>query len=285
VLFYVDEFGDGGLGPKSVAAHPWFILGAAGIRDINRKSIANTIREIKGTVFGPKWTSKPWKDTEIKGRYVAHALDEITKGRTPKKPKGYIGLTKGAIDELIDSLWKVYNTFHPTLYAIGVDKQKELSVPRTVYYNPIAIAYAYLQQRLSALSQHSTNGEEPMLILADEQKEHEKLFRSGQVNIVRRTLQRGMPNIPDIHNIIAKPVWIDSDEMEIDREITQLVDLMLYSVSRGMLHGDWAHSWLENLGSHFARHWGKAKGLGAIWNAGITIYPRSYYRRGTWADK
>ena len=189
------------------------------------------------------------------------------------------------IGEILDCIWKIFRTFNPVLYAIGIDKNKHLSVRGTrTCYDPVAIAYAYLQQRLASLSEHTTIAVEPMLILADEQIEHEHLFRTGQVSDVRKNLQRAMHKAPDINNIIAKPVWIDSEEMEIDREIIQIVDLMLYSVRYGMLEGNWTHPWLVNMGPHFARHWGNGRGIGAVWNAGITMYPRPYYRKIFWAN-
>jgi len=285
LIFYVDEVGNGNLGTNSIAEHPWFILGAMGIRDVNRRSIAKALGVIKQQYFGPVQQTQTWGNTEIKGRYLAQAAKRLSNGKPPLKPIGYQTLTSDSLDRLVDSLFRLYRTFSPVLYAIGVDKQRHLSIPRRVTYDPIAIAYAYLQQRLAMLVEHTSSGEEGILMLADEQKEHENLFRNGQVSSVRQNLQARMHKAPDIGAIIAKPVWIDSDEMVVDREVAQLADFMLYSVRYGMVEGNWYHPWLEKLGPHFARHWGANKTIGAVWNAGITIYPRIYYRRIQWAEK
>jgi hypothetical protein len=285
LVFYVDEVGVGHLGNAAVAEHPWFILGAVGIRDVNRQSLAQAIRDIKGEAFGDSWRTGNWGDTEIKGRYLAHATQRLDRGMLALKPAGYRGLTSTQLKELVDALFRIFRTFSPLLYAIGVDKRRHLATRRAgTPYDPVAIAYAFLQQRLAALVEPTSNAEEGALILADEQSHHETLFRKGQVQAVRRGFRARMFKPPDIAAIIAKPVWIDPDEMVIDREVSQLVDFMLYAVMRGMRDGDWNHPWLERLGPHFARHWGSGRKIGAVWNAGITIYPLPYYRKVRWAQ-
>lgn len=283
LIFYIDEVGNGNLGPKSMVAHPWFVLGALGIGDVNRRSLAQALCDTKSAIFGTTWQTHPWEETEIKGRYLARTAARLSASKTPLHPNGYRTLTGTKLSELLSSLFRIYRTFSPVLYAIGIDKQRH-NARTGAAYDPVAIAYAYLQQRLCGLADHTSHGEEGMLMLADEQRQHESLFRGGQIRSVRSSLQSAMHRTPDIGNIIAKPVWIDSDEMVVDREITQLVDFMLYAVSLGMIQGSWTHPWLENLGPHFARHWGRGKYIGAVWNAGITIYPRPYYRRIPWAQ-
>lgn len=285
LVFYVDEVGTGNLGAASLAEHPWFILGALGIRDVNRQSLADDIRKTKDEAFGSAWQDKAWYDTEIKGRYLSAAKRRLSQGKSPLKPSGYGGLTTDKLESLLGSLFKIFRTFSPVLYAIGVDKNKHLThTRRGAPYDPIAIAYAFLQQRLAALIEHTSHASEGALMLADQQRHHESLFWKGDIQAVRKGFQVGWRGQPNVSVIITKPVWIDEDEMVIDREIGQLTDFMLYAVNLGMIQKNWTHPWLEQLAPHFARHWGRGRRLGAVWNAGITIYPRSYYPRIPWAQ-
>ena len=285
LVFYVDEVGIGNLDAASLAEHPWFILGALGIRDVNRQSLADDIRGIKDEAFGSAWQRNPWGDTEIKGRYLAAAKRRLNHGKPPLKPSGYRGLTTDKLESFVNGLFKIFRIFSPVLYAIGVDKNKHLTYPRRAApYDPIAITYAFLQQRLTALVEHTSHASEGALMLADEQRHHESLFRKGDIQAVRKGFQAGWHGQPNVAVIIAKPVWIDEDEMVIDREIGQLTDFMLYAVSLGMIEKNWTYPWLEQLAPHFARHWGRGRNLGAVWNAGITIYPPSYYPRIPWAQ-
>ena len=285
LVFYIDEVGTGNLGDKSLKEHPWFILGALGIRDVHRQGLAQAIQEAKDEAFGIIWRRKPWENTEIKGRYLAAAKRRLDQGKPALNPSGYYSLTAYKLEGLLDTLFKIFRTFTPVLYAIGIDKEKHLAVQRRGDpYDPIAIAYAFLQQRLAALVEHTSQASEGALMLADEQSHHETLFRKGEVRAVRNGFQARWLGKPNVAVIIAKPVWIDKDEMVLDREIAQLTDFMLYAVSLGMIGKAWTHPWLEQLGPHFARHWGKGRRLGAVWNAGITIYPRPYYPLIQWAQ-
>jgi hypothetical protein len=285
LVFYIDEVGTGNLKYKALKEHPWFILGALGIRDVYRQGLANALQGAKDEAFGTIWRRKPWDNTEIKGRHLAAAKRRLDQGKKVLAPSGYYGLSNYKLENLQDALFKILRTFTPVLYAIGIDKNKHLTVQRRGDpYNPIAIAYAFLQQRLAALVEHTSQASEGALMLADEQSHHENLFRKGEVRDVRNGFQARWLGKPNVAVIIAKPVWIDKHEMVIDREIAQLTDFMLYAVSLGMIGKNWNHPWLEQLGPHFARHWGKGRRLGAVWNAGITIYPPSYYPRIPWTQ-
>jgi len=285
LVFYIDEVGTGDLNKPSLKAHPWFVLGALGIRDVNRISLCQSIVQAKTETFGPSWQSAPWNDYEIKGRYLAAAKRRLGQGKPALNPIGYQHLTTAKLETLLDALFKMFRMFTPTLYAIGVDKNKHIAVPRSGKpYDPVAVGYAFLQQRLAGLVEHTSQSNEGALMLADEQSHHESLFRRHEVQSVRTGFQIHTASPPNVAVIIAKPVWIDMHEMTIDREIAQLTDFMLYAVSMGMIQKNWAYPWLEQLGPHFARHWGKGRGIGAVWNAGITIYPKTYYPKVPWAQ-
>jgi hypothetical protein len=284
LLFYVDEVGVGKMNDASLRTHPWFVLGALGIRDTNRKGVASAIRDLKKSVFGTNWQSRSWKETEIKGSYIAEANNRLLSGRPPLRPIGYNGLTSAKLEQLLHGMFSIFRAFTPVLYAIGIDKVQHLQAPRSgPPFDPVAIAYAFLQQRLASLTAHTTNSIEPALIVADEQSHHESLFRKGEIRSVRNQFQQQLPQPPNIASIIAKPVWIDTTEMVDDKEITQLTDFVSYAVYQGMARQQWSHNWLERLGPHFARHWGTGRRIGAVWNAGITIYPRQRYPRVAWA--
>ena len=289
LLFYVDEVGNGGKGslePRSLEAHPWFILGALGIKDVNRQSAANAIRQLKTKVFGRRWESEPWNDTEIKGSYVARAARRIADGKVVLSPPGYRGLTSDSLDDLIDGIYKLFRRFRPLLYVIGIDKHRHKNILRTGDpFDPVAISYAFLQQRLIALVEQTSDSSEGALILADEERSHESIFRKGEVRRARMEFQRKFPKMQKLSAIIEKPVWVDTEEMIVDKEILQLTDFMLYAVSQAIREQLWDDESLERLGPYFARHWGPGRKIGAVWNAGITIYPRPHrYPTVRWAQ-
>jgi hypothetical protein len=277
LIFYLDEFGDGCLkrsrqGNRWVLAanvSQWFVLGAVGIAETSRRDLAEDIIEIKDKYF-PGWTTNPWKDTEIKGRFLSNAHARRSGGKPPSKA-GYRHLTLVQVTKLCEDLSRLFMKFRPTVYVVAVDKAR--LAKHASPYKPEGVAYAFLQQRLALVVDEVYGDAEGALMVADEQQSHEKMFRSGEMLAIRTQVTTGLPRQPNFDLILDRPVWINPDLHRFDREILQLSDIVCYSV--GAMLGAWAVPttvaclWKE-ISACLATHWT----TGRVPDGGISIYPR-----------
>jgi hypothetical protein len=277
LLFYLDEFGEGSMKRQRVnhrwvldpAVAPWFILAGVGIAETMRKDLAEDILEIKDKFF-PGWKANPWKDTEIKGRYLHQAVTMTAAGRVPWQA-GYQHLTAARARSLCRELARLFRRFRPIVYAVAIDKARHVrhNAPR----EPEAIAYAFLEQRLALLVDDVYGDTEGALMIADDQQSHEKLFRSGRMLQVRTQITTGLPRQPNFDLVLDRPVWIDPQLHPLDREILQLPDIVCYGVAEllrtGARPAGDAHMW-EQVVPCFAYHFT----TGEVPDAGVSIYPR-----------
>jgi hypothetical protein len=269
LLFYLDEVGNSSLSPSSLVAHPYFIMGAMCIGDSQRLSLFSQLSRLKDDVF-PGWKRSAWKESEIKGSYLAQAVLRQEHGRSPLRPSFYKSLTGSAIERLITRLFNIIHGFNPRFYVVGIDKHDLLRKSSGSVQPPVGLAYAYLQVRAALLVSEVYGRTEGAIFIADEERNHERLFVEGEISRVRDQVLTTVHKRPDIGVILEKPIWVNRGELEVDREICQLIDFAVYIVGTAMKKGLWNGDWLQRLSPYLARHWTS----GQVWDAGITIVPK-----------
>ena len=270
LLFYLDEYGDNGLSTRAIEESPFFVLGAMCIRDTQRLSLYEQIRRLKSAFF-PGWTSEAWAESEIKGSYLSQSLRRLDRGLNPRRPSFYQSLTSERLSALVKELFNIIHRFSPLFYLVAVDKIEQVA-RYTQPLSPVGIAYAHLQTRAALLVAEVYGRQEGAIFLADEENQHERLFRRGEMRRTRETIMQNMERPVGIELVLDKPLWINQGELIVEREIAQLVDFGLYIVASSIVQDNWNENseWLRNLSPYLARHWG----TGDVWNAGITITPR-----------
>lgn len=286
MIFYVDEFGHHRMpkDPKSKSAtltrgtNDLFVLAAVGIRDNQRKPLAESLIAIKETHFGGEWETEEWGSTEIKGRHLRRVSTMVSDGRLMGNPSGYRALdTPAKVDALIADLSMLLVRYRPLIYTVAVDKCELLDLIKVgtgkwVLSDPLGAAYALLEQRIAATLERQYAGE-AAIIVADQQSEHEEYFRSGELNRVRDEMTAALPRPPNVNLVLDKPLWVDTKLSSWDRELLQLPDIAAYSAGWCMKHGEGPTEpfffWPE-LKMCLARHWS----TGRIEAGGFAVYPR-----------
>jgi hypothetical protein len=215
LIFYLDEFGEGSLKRARVAnrwvldpaVSEWYVLAAVGVAETSRKDLAEDIMDLKDRYL-PAWRQFPWKDSELKGRYLHNAVTKLSTRRLPSQT-GYRNLRLTAVRKLCEDLSKLFMKFRPTVYSIAIDKRA--LARRNNPWDPVGVAYAFLQQRLALLVDEVYGDAEGALMVADDQQSHEKLFRSGRMRAIRSQITAGLPRQPNFDLVLDRPVWIDPD--------------------------------------------------------------------------
>ncbi|MCW3494795.1 hypothetical protein [Microbacterium sp. SSM24] len=277
LIFYVDETGTASLATVPGSDPPelvpgtatFFTLAAVGIRDSARKPLAEYLLRAKAEHLGAA-TDAPWDDTEIKGRYLLHVARALHGGRKHSAPTGYSALAdQAAMDAFLHALGLAMSVFRPLILANVVDKYKMIA--RGISTNPIGIAYSYLQRNIALTLEHQLSGESA-IIVADQQTQHEALFKSGGIHEIRSQLEKDLTRVPNYNLVLDKPLWLDTDLSMWDREILQLADIASFLVTKVIDDGEppaeLARLWQAML-PQFALHHKSGKVLGR----GIAMYP------------
>lgn len=277
LIFYVDETGTASLATVPDSSPPelapgtakYFTLAAVGIRDSARKPLAEYLLRVKAEHLGAG-ADAPWDDTEIKGRYLLHVAKSLRSGKKHAAPKGYSALAdSAAMDSFLHSLGLAMSIFRPLILTNVIDKQK--MIVRGIQTNPIGIAYSYLQRNIALTLEHHHSGE-AAVIVADQQTQHEALFKSGGIHEIRSQLEKDLTRVPNYNLVLDKPLWLDTDLSMWDREILQLADIASFLVTKVIDEGE-PPAELERLWQamlpQFALHHKSGKVLGR----GIAMYP------------
>lgn len=279
LMFFIDESGDTSIPREKVNGswvlsrgnEPFFILAACGIAETSRLDLAKQLTDIKDRFF-PGWADGPWRDTEIKGRFLAQAHKRLKSGKPPLKPAGYRSLkTTSQVERLCDELARTFRKFRPIIYAVAVDKRS--LVRHSTPMKPEGICYAFLTQRLALMVDAIYGDAEGALMVADQNHTHEKMFRSGEMLAIRTKLSSNLGKPPRFDLILDRPVWIDELLHPLDREILQLPDLVASAILE-LMRSDCSsshpyHMW-DDIRACFPTHWTS----GLIPDGGLTIYPR-----------
>lgn len=288
LLFYVDECGghgmktattEQGLDTLKAGSSPYFVLSGVGVRDSSRKPLAEALFELKKRHFGASIEGAAWGDSEIKGRHLSRAARSVESGNVLKHPVAYSVLdTKEKVSALCRDVGLLFDKYRPLTFTIAVDKFALVGTDPARTVQPLGAAYAYLHQRIALSLEKLYEGESAILI-ADQQTEHEKFFRSGEMNDARDRLTSGLYVKPNFDLIIDKPLWVDTDLSSWDRELIQLADVVAYTTTECMQSGQapkrQSYLW-EHIRGTLALHWRTGK----IESGGFAVYPRP----DTWPD-
>lgn len=275
LIFYVDETGNAAMSTQESSTEfkpgttNYFTLAGVGIRDSSREPLARYLLRLKEKHFG-EIAGADWGETEIKGRYLLHVARALNKGKKIVAPKGWRQFTdQSAFDELIHDLANALLTFRPLVLANVVDKRKMAN--RSLQLNPIGIAYSYLQRNIALTLEHQHAGEGGVIV-ADQQTQHEALFKSGGIHEIRAELEKDLTRIPNYNLVLDKPLWVDTELSVWDREIIQLADIAAFLVTKLIDDSEpppeLAALW-DALLPQFARHHKSGRILGR----GIAMYP------------
>lgn len=253
---------------------PYFVLSGVGVRDSSRRPLADALFEIKKRHFGKIAATSPWEATEIKGRYLFRAARSVAAGKVLEKPDGYRVLnTPAKVSGFTKDLGLIFDKYRPLTFTVAVDKSALLSVRPGRRVEPLGAAYAYMHQRI-ALSLDKLYAGESAILIADQQTQHEGLFRSGGLHQARLSLSRRLRMEPNFDLLVDKPLWVDTDLSSWDRELIQLADIVAYTTTACMLNGAEpvreCYLWPQ-IRSTLALHWR----TGAIESGGFAIYPKS----------
>ena len=124
-----------------------------------------------------------------------------------------------------------------------------------------------------ALSSGLRSTERPCFV-ADQQTQHEALFRAGKFKDTRAALTQRLARKPNYDLVLDKPLWVDTALSSWDREIIQLADIAAYSVNECLKRGTTPHEsvylW-QQIRTCMAAHFT----TGAASGAGLSIYPNS----------
>lgn len=275
LIFYVDETGDAAFSTQANSsllepgASNYFTLAGVGIRDSSREPLAKYLLRLKERHFG-EIAGVSWGETEIKGRYLLHVARALDNNGRITAPGGWKQFTdRDAFNALIHDLSNALLTFRPLVLANVVDKRKLAT--RGIQLNPIGIAYSYLQRNIALTLEHQHAGEGGVIV-ADQQTQHEALFKSGGIHEIRTELEKDLTRIPNYNLVLDKPLWVDTDLSVWDREIIQLADIAAFLVTKLIDDSEpppeLAALW-EALLPQFARHHKSGRILGR----GIAMYP------------
>lgn len=275
LIFYVDETGDAGLpaaadqSEVTSGTSNYFTLAGVGIRDSSRESLARYLLRLKEKHFG-EIAAGDWHDTEIKGRYLLHVARALTHHRRINAPTGWKQFAdREQFDALIRDLSNALLTFRPIVLTNVVDKRK--MTQRGAQLNPIGIAYSYLQRNVALTLEHQHAGE-GAVIVADQQTQHEALFKSGGIHEIRSELEKDLTRTPNYNLVLDKPLWVDTELSVWDREIIQLADIAAFLVTR-LVEDTEPPAELAALWEAFVPQFARHHSSGRILGRGIAMYP------------
>ena len=276
LLFYIDESGHHRMDadaddPARLTRDTtdWFVLSAVGIRDTSRRPLAEAIDRIKRERLGAT-PERPWNETEIKGRRLAITQRWHESG-TPAEDAYPVLDDPTKLAALEHDLRMLFSRFRPLTFSVAIDKRALFA--QRPGDSALGWAYAFLYRRMALSLERLYPGEGGVLV-ADQQTEHEKAFRSGDLTRLRDDLAETAPWLrADYRLLLDRPLWIDSTLSTWDREIIQLADLAAFTTHEGLSRGfdsAGARSLWPAIRAVLAEDWNK----GGPDGEGLVIFPR-----------
>lgn len=240
LLFYIDESGHHRMAPDD--DHPdrltrdtsdWFVLSAVGIRDTQRRPLAEALDELKTQLLGAH-PDRPWGETELKGRRLAITRRRLEGSRVDAEAD-YAAVTDAAqLDAVETAVSALFARFRPIVFTVAIDKERLFA--ERPGEPALGWAYAFLYRRIALELERDYPGEGGILV-ADQQTEHEKAFRDHELTRIRDELAARGRLTADYRLLLDRPLWIDSSLSTWDREIVQLGDLVAFTTHEGVDRG------------------------------------------------
>jgi len=214
-VFYFDESGNAQMNPQSIAAYPWFTLGAVGIHDRQWWAINSDLTALKQSYF----PGVPVGEVEIKS--TALRSQGTSRSQWP-----WTRLNSEQARTLSEGLYAIYVDYDLPLFAVGVDKvAHRRSGPNPAH--PYEIAFAGLLQGISRfLAARSEIG----VCFLDEFKGIDRqviswyTWRQRAGGAIAQTVAR----------IIERPAFVVSR----DTQMISLADILAYNVHRQFREND-----------------------------------------------
>lgn len=211
----------------------WFVLSAVGIRDTDRRALAEAIDELKAELLGAR-PERAWNDTELKGRRLAITRRRL-EGARADADADYTAVADAAqLDEVNARVGELFARFSPIVFTVAIDKERLFA--ERPGEPALGWAYAFLYRRI-ALELERDFPDEGGILVADQQSEHEKAFRDGELTRIRDELAARGRLTADFRLLLDRPLWIDSSASTWDREIIQLADLVAFTTHEGVDRG------------------------------------------------
>lgn len=240
LLFYIDESGHHRMAPDD--HHParltrdtsdWFVLSAVGIRDTDRRPIAEALDALKTELLGAH-PDRPWNETELKGRRLAITRRRVD-GTRADADADYPAVADAAqLDAVEAGVAALFARFRPIVFSVAIDKERLFT--ERPGEPALGWAYAFLYRRITLELERDFPGEGGILV-ADQQTEHEKAFRDHELTRIRDELAARGRLRADYRLLLDRPLWIDSSLSTWDREIVQLADLVAFTTHEGVDRG------------------------------------------------
>jgi hypothetical protein len=211
----------------------WFVLSAVGIRDTERRPLAEALDALKTARLGAS-AERPWNETELKGRRLAITRRRLEGARADAEAD-YRAISNAAeLDEVEAETAGLFARFRPMVFTVAIDKRRLFA--ERPGEPALGWAYAFLYRRIALELERDHPGEGGVLV-ADQQTEHEKAFRDHELTRIRDELASRGRLRADYRLLLDRPLWIDSSLSTWDREIIQLADLVAFTTHEGVDRG------------------------------------------------
>ena len=223
-LFYFDESGNARMNAKSVAAYPWFALGAVGIHTSQWWAINSTMTTLKTRYF----PGVPVSRIEIKST-------ALRSWGTPRAKWPWTLLDANQARSFVEEFYALYADYDLPLFAAGLDKvahHRSSSDPT----HPYEVTFATL---LQSINRFLTERNEVGLCFLDEFKGMERQVISWYT--WRR--RRGGETARTVARIIERPAFVISR----DSQMISLADIFIYNVYRQFRENDPAYPYFVRL--------------------------------------
>ncbi len=219
-LFYFDESGNAQMNIKSVAAYPWFTLGAVGIHDSQWQAINSTLTALKAHYFpGVSLNKIEIKSVSLRGCGTRRA-------QWP-----WSLLTAGTARSFVEEFYAIYTNYDLPLFAAGLDKVAHRhSAPNPPH--PYEATFAAL---LQSINRFLTDRNQVGLCFLDE-------FKGADRQVISWYTWRRWTG--EVGQIIERPAFMVSR----DSQLISLADIFAYNVYRQFRENDPTYPYFARLG-------------------------------------
>ena len=214
-LFYFDESGNAQMNARSIAAYPWFTLGAVGIPDSQWWAINAALTNLKTRYF----PQVPAGKIEIKSA-------ALRSWRTHRAQWPWTLLNAGQAQSFVEEFYAIYTNCDLPLFAAAVDKVAHRQIGPNQPH-PYEIAFAAILQSINCFL---NDRHELGLCFLDEFKGVDRQVISWY------TWQRraGGETARSVARIIERPTFVVSR----DSQMVSLADVFIYNVYRQFREND-----------------------------------------------
>ncbi|MEW5717373.1 MAG: DUF3800 domain-containing protein [Chloroflexota bacterium] len=244
-LFYFDECGNIQTNVKSIAAYPWFALGAVAIHDQQWRALGVDLDALKHRYF----TDMLPEEIEIKS-----AL--LRAWGTPRVQLPWARLNANQMRALVDEFYALYQRYALTLFFAVVDKR---SYMQSASPNEPLYAHAF-DALLAALERFLIERDDIGLCFLDEFKGVDRQV-IGRYTWRKRAIQAAR-----VERIVEPPSFVSSRFSP----MISLADIVVYNVYRRYREDAPQYSYFQRIAPHIYRD----PQTGTMDDAGMILLPK-----------